>query len=61
MDFPAGSMGPKVTAATEFVAATGKRAAIGSLEQIDDLVAGTGRDERRARRTDQRSLKESQR
>lgn len=41
MSFPAGSMGPKVTAATEFVAATGKRAAIGSLEQIDGLVAGT--------------------
>ena len=35
MDFPAGSMGPKVDAAVEFVAATGKRAAIGSLEQID--------------------------
>jgi carbamate kinase len=42
MDFPAGSMGPKVAAAAEFVAATGKRAAIGSLEQIDDLIAGTG-------------------
>lgn len=41
MSFPAGSMGPKVAAATEFVAATGKRAAIGSLEQIDGLVAGT--------------------
>ena len=42
MDFAAGSMGPKVAAAAEFVAATGKRAAIGSLEQIDDLIAGTG-------------------
>ena len=41
MAFPAGSMGPKVTAATEFVSATGHRAAIGSLEQIDGLVAGT--------------------
>ncbi|HET9345619.1 MAG TPA: carbamate kinase [Candidatus Limnocylindrales bacterium] len=41
MEFPAGSMGPKVQAAAEFVAATGKRAAIGSLEQIDGLVAGT--------------------
>jgi carbamate kinase len=41
MDFPAGSMGPKVQAAAEFAAATGKRAAIGSLEQIDGLVAGT--------------------
>ena len=39
--FPAGSMGPKVDAATEFVDATGKRAAIGSLEQLDAMVAGT--------------------
>jgi carbamate kinase len=42
MDLPAGSMGPKVAAATEFVSATGKRAAIGSLEGIDGLVDGTG-------------------
>jgi carbamate kinase len=40
MDFAAGSMGPKVEAAME-VASTGKRAVIGSLEQIDGLVAGT--------------------
>jgi carbamate kinase len=40
MDFAAGSMGPKVAAAAEF-AATGKRAVIGSLDQIDGLVAGT--------------------
>jgi carbamate kinase len=40
-DFPAGSMGPKVSAAAEFVRATGRRAAIGSLEQIDGLVEGT--------------------
>jgi carbamate kinase len=39
--FPAGSMGPKVDAAVEFVEATGKRAAIGSLEQLDAMVAGT--------------------
>ena len=39
--FPAGSMGPKVDAAAEFVEATGKRAAIGSLEQLDAIVAGT--------------------
>jgi carbamate kinase len=39
--FPAGSMGPKVGAAVEFVEATGKRAAIGSLDDIDRLVAGT--------------------
>jgi carbamate kinase len=41
MNLPAGSMGPKVTAATEFAAATGKRAAIGSLDQIEGLVEGT--------------------
>ena len=39
--FPAGSMGPKVEAAAEFVESTGKRAAIGSLEQLDAIVAGT--------------------
>ena len=42
MDLPAGSMGPKVAAATEFATATGKRAAIGSLGDIDALVDGTG-------------------
>ena len=42
MDLPAGSMGPKVAAATEFASATGKRAAIGSLDDIDALVAGNG-------------------
>lgn len=41
MEFAAGSMGPKVQAAAEFVEATGKRAAIGSLADIDGLVAGT--------------------
>jgi carbamate kinase len=41
IDFPAGSMGPKVSAATEFVRATGRRSAIGSLEHIEGLVAGT--------------------
>ncbi|HKO34030.1 MAG TPA: carbamate kinase, partial [Candidatus Limnocylindria bacterium] len=39
--FPAGSMGPKVDVAVEFVKATGKRAAIGSLDDIDAIVAGT--------------------
>ena len=39
--FAVGSMGPKVQAACQFVIATGKRAAIGSLEQIEALVAGT--------------------
>ncbi len=42
MDLPAGSMGPKVDAAVEFVTATGKRSAIGSLEGIDGLVDGSG-------------------
>ncbi len=41
IQFPAGSMGPKVDAATEFVDATAKRAVIGSLEQLDAMVAGT--------------------
>ena len=41
VSFPAGSMGPKVEAAAEFVEATGKRAAIGSLDQLDAMVAGT--------------------
>jgi carbamate kinase len=39
--FPAGSMGPKVQAAIDFVETTGKRAAIGSLEDIEQIVAGT--------------------
>jgi carbamate kinase len=38
--FPAGSMGPKVQAAIGFVEATGKRAAIGSLADIEKIVAG---------------------
>lgn len=38
--FPAGSMGPKVKAATDFVLATGKRAVIGSLDQIEKMLAG---------------------
>jgi carbamate kinase len=39
--FAAGSMGPKVEAAVRFVEATGKRAAIGSLAQIEQIVDGT--------------------
>jgi carbamate kinase len=39
-DFPAGSMGPKVAAACEFVCATGKRAAIGALADIEQIVGG---------------------
>jgi carbamate kinase len=38
--FPAGSMGPKVEAAIQFVQKTGKRAAIGSLKDIEKIVAG---------------------
>lgn len=41
MDFAAGSMGPKVEAAARFVEATGKRAAIGALEDIDKIVDGS--------------------
>ena len=40
-DFAAGSMGPKVEAACRFVLATGKRAMIGSLEHIEEMLAGT--------------------
>jgi carbamate kinase len=41
IQFPAGSMGPKVDAAAEFVEATGNRAVIGSLADLDGLVVGT--------------------
>jgi len=40
-EFPPGSMGPKVEAACRFVERTGKRAAIGALEQVPGLVAGS--------------------
>jgi carbamate kinase len=40
-DFAAGSMGPKVEAAVRFVENTGKRAAIGGLEQIEEIVDGS--------------------
>jgi len=39
--FAAGSMGPKVEAAVDFVQRTGKRAAIGTLADLEALVAGT--------------------
>jgi carbamate kinase len=39
-EFPAGSMGPKVAAACEFVSTTGRPAAIGALEDIERIVAG---------------------
>jgi carbamate kinase len=40
LDFPAGSMGPKVEAACRFVEETGGRAAIGALTQIKQIVDG---------------------
>ncbi|MBX5442155.1 MAG: carbamate kinase [Solirubrobacteraceae bacterium] len=39
--FPAGSMGPKVEAVCRFVEATGGRAAIGSLDDVEALLDGT--------------------
>jgi carbamate kinase len=39
-DFARGSMGPKVDAAIRFVDATGKRAAIGALDDIEEIVEG---------------------
>ena len=38
--FAGGSMGPKVEAAIAFVEETGNRAAIGSLDEIEQIVAG---------------------
>lgn len=40
MSFPAGSMGPKVEAACEFVARTGRPAVIGSLDHIEEMALG---------------------
>jgi carbamate kinase len=40
LPFPAGSMGPKVEAAVRFVAATGNRAAIGTLDEVEAIVKG---------------------
>src|SRR6187402_2501299 len=39
LDLPAGSMGPKVDAATGFVRSTGKRAAIGTLAELRGVIA----------------------
>jgi carbamate kinase len=41
IQFPTGSMGPKVEAAARFVEATGGRAAIGGLGEIEQIVNGT--------------------
>lgn len=40
MGFAAGSMGPKVEAACDFARSTGKRAVIGALEDISDIING---------------------
>jgi carbamate kinase len=40
LEFPAGSMGPKVEAACRFASATGKRAAIGALAELGKIIAG---------------------
>ena len=40
LPFAAGSMGPKVEAAIRFVEATGSRAAIGGLDEIEAIVDG---------------------
>jgi carbamate kinase len=41
IDFPAGSMGPKVQAACRFARATGKAAAIGALADLGAIIAGS--------------------
>jgi carbamate kinase len=40
LSFAAGSMGPKVDAACRFVRTTGRRAAIGDLSQLEQIIAG---------------------
>lgn len=40
-DFAAGSMGPKVEAACDFVRATGRRAVIGPLVRIEAMLDGS--------------------
>ena len=39
LSLPAGSMGPKAEAAISFVRHTGNRAAIGTLDQLEDVIA----------------------
>ncbi|GAA3195647.1 carbamate kinase [Nonomuraea roseoviolacea] len=41
LDFPAGSMGPKVEAACRFVETTGDMAAIGRLDQAEQILEGS--------------------
>jgi carbamate kinase len=40
MDFAAGSMGPKIRGACEFVRKSGHRSAIGQLSDLVDIMAG---------------------
>jgi carbamate kinase len=40
IQFAAGSMGPKVSAAVEFASRTGRPASIGALSEITDMLAG---------------------
>ncbi len=40
MSFPAGSMGPKIQACSQFATRTGRAAVIGSLERAADVLAG---------------------
>jgi carbamate kinase len=40
MSFAAGSMGPKVEAACRFARSTGKKAAIGALADLEQILAG---------------------
>jgi carbamate kinase len=40
LEFAKGSMGPKVEAACAFARATGKRAAIGQLSDLDAILLG---------------------
>jgi len=39
--FPAGSMGPKASAACSFVEATGRRSIIGAMPELHELIIGT--------------------
>jgi len=41
-EFPAGSMGPKVEAGIEFVAATGKKVLITDVDHLAEALAGQG-------------------
>lgn len=48
LGLPSGSMGAKVEAACDFTRATGRRAAIGRLEDLDKLVVGSAGTQLRA-------------